>query len=296
MNEEIISIDNIKDWDPNTLPENFSLGIFGVRRKGKSWLLKHILSSIKNRFDEVYLFSMTATLQGELFSYVPKHNRFNGLDQGKLQEIFDRQREAVEEAKQFEEIDKRKYTKLMKKIKRPLLIFDDIVTDEKIKKSKVFNDLFVFGRHFLLNVAILAQTISGRREGMSPIALKNMDAVIAFYLDAQADRENVIRRYASRETWKQGDEYFKSITQEDFCACVIDVTDRNARKCCDYMYKIKAPEKLKNFKIGQHLKSKIKHVPTETEGMVQNGAGRDTFRIQIPVHFGDEDEFRVEDK
>ena len=96
---------NVQDYDPTTLPDHFSMLIYGRRRSGKTFQLRQLVHDIRKRFTEVYLFSDTAELQDKDYAYIPKENRLKGLQEGKLGEIIDKQKEIIQHNKQKKKRD-----------------------------------------------------------------------------------------------------------------------------------------------------------------------------------------------
>lgn len=119
---------------------NFLLAMFSKRRTGKSVLMRDLVHQIKDWYEEVYVFSMTALDQPDMFDFVKPENIIHGYDEEKLLQIW-----TIQETKT------RAYKKLhnVKTEKCPhiLVIFDDIVSDPKIRHSKIFDSLAVCGRH-----------------------------------------------------------------------------------------------------------------------------------------------------
>jgi hypothetical protein len=60
-------------------------------------MASHVVHTIKDRFEEVYLFSTTSKYDQEGYNYVPKKNRFNGFDETAMEKIFNDQDMRVEE-------------------------------------------------------------------------------------------------------------------------------------------------------------------------------------------------------
>ena len=62
----------MRQWDPETCPENFAMVLIGKRRSGKSTLLKSLCAHHwKNKFPSIYVFSQTA-FNGFFEDFVPK--------------------------------------------------------------------------------------------------------------------------------------------------------------------------------------------------------------------------------
>ena len=221
--------------------EFFTMGVFAKRRSGKTHAIREILFRLKKRFTDVYLFSATVDLQDDVYEFVPKSNRSNFLDIKKIQSIVDEQRHALM---------KQKGVKGKKKqMRNPLLIFDDIIGEAGIRKAPEFSDLFIKGRHSHVSIIVLSQTFSSL-DGIPKSARLNLDYACAFFIDAEYDRKQFIERFCSKQGKKEGEEFFKQITSEQYCCVIVDNVNTTARKCEDYIFKFKAKPKCPKFQIG----------------------------------------------
>ena len=180
--------------------------ITAKRRTGKSILTKDICSKIKTWYAQVYLFSTTADLQPDLYDFIEPKNRFNGFDEAKLEQLWNQQEKIVMSLKRNKS----------KELPHILLIFDDITSDPRVKKSPILNKLFVAGRHLCFAQIILSQTFTG----LPPTIRTNVDVAIAFYLDSQVDREAFSKQYLSTKNVRLGIMIFERITREPYQAIV----------------------------------------------------------------------------
>jgi len=257
--EEINKITSLP-YDPTTLPENFSMIIYGRRRSGKTFQLRHMVNSIKKRFTDVYLFSDTADLQDEDYDYIPSENRIKGLDEKKMQEIIQKQREIIEYNKQRKDKVKSK----------PLIILDDIISDPQVRKSPVLNSLYTLGRHIECSVITLTQEIGGKY-GVPRVLRSNCDCIVGFFAHSEIDRKMICQQYASVTEGgsREGSLYFKKIASSPYTSAVFDLQNIQARKYEDYIYYYKVPNTKPKFLIGK--KSGLKSI-------------KETKKSILPVH------------
>ena len=175
---------NFKEFEPGSVQEfmkdgkGFSGIIYGKRGTGKTHMLKHFLYENKKLFDECYLFSETAHLQPKEYNFLPKHHIYRGYDESKLNDIYDKQEKDVQE---------KLANKKEKYIKDIVIIFDDVISNEKIRHSQAFNGLYTKGRHYHITPIILTQSIGGQNS-VPKIVRDNCDIVMGFNAANQVDR------------------------------------------------------------------------------------------------------------
>jgi hypothetical protein len=152
---------------------------------GKSVFLKDMCYELRDHYTQVYVFSLTAHLQPDLFSFVPEENIINRWDEPMLAEIYKQQEnEVLRLLKEGRDKDK------MPKV---LIIYDDLISEPAVAKSSVLKSLFVMGRHSCISQIFLTQSFVA----CPPILRKNCALAIAFYLDSQVDREAYAKSYLS---------------------------------------------------------------------------------------------------
>ena len=256
VQDDALDLANIQTWDPTTLHNYFSMVIYGRRRSGKTYQLRQFVSDIRKRFTDVYLYSGTAHLQDEDYSYIPEDNRIKGLDESHMQGIIDKQEEVIK-------FNKNKSKKLQIQ-SSPLIILDDIIGDPKVRGSQVLNNLYTLGRHVHLSVITLTQEIGGKY-GVPRVLRTNCDCVIGFYAHSEVDRKMICQQYASvsDKGSSEGAAYYKYVASEPFTSAVFDLQNIQARKYNEYIYRYKVPEKQPNFIIGdkeKKLKDKNKKI------------------------------------
>lgn len=236
-------VSDLPIYDFNKLPENFSMIIASKRRSGKSVLCNYLLHPIRKRFDEAYLLSTTALYQSDIYSMIPKINRFNTFDEGVLENIKESQCKMVEFNQRLE-VDKRKYNKV-------LVVLDDVIQDPKVRKSEILNWYFTAGRHLHISIICISQTISARN-GFPSVILTNSDIGISFMLHNQYCRESFCERYMSIENKKKGIILFNSIVcEKPYQAVVCDLSISNLKSYKDYVFKIIADPKIPKYIIGK---------------------------------------------
>jgi len=234
---------NIKEDTKDYLSMNCI--ITSKTNSGKSVLLRNLCYDLRDRYSEVFVFSLTAHLQPDLFNFVPEDNIINRWDEALLNDIFKAQ-------------EKITLTELNKgtdkdKIPRILIIYDDLISEPEVKKSKVLKKLFVLGRHAAVSQIFLTQSFTA----VDPVLRKNSALAIAFYLDNIVDREAFVKSYLSTDNVKQGMLVFEKITKEPYQAiCVLNcITSQNPE---DVIRKFTAKLNVPKFMIKRGIKSMVR--------------------------------------
>jgi hypothetical protein len=218
---------------------NFSMVITAKRRSGKSVFMKDICSQIKSWYNHVFVFSMTAEAQPDLFDYVPKDNVINSFDEAKLLKIWESQVREITRLMKTK-TDPKKYPKI-------LIIFDDIISDPKVRKSEMLKKLFVMGRHYHFAFIFISQ---GFKE-IPPIMRKNVDVAVAFYLESIDDREDFVDAYLTTRNKQTGIQIFDRITEEPYQSIVI-LNMGTIKDPEQYVNTYIATLKVPKFKMGIH--------------------------------------------
>lgn len=253
----------VKEYDFNNLPENFAVLLASERRAGKTHLTKFFLNYVKDRFDHAYLFSETADLQLDAYDFIPEKNRHASYNYEVINQIVEGQETNKKYNNKLPESERR-YQKI-------LIILDDVIADESVRRGpgvKVLNRLFSRGRHSNISIVCIAQMIS-TRYGFSGTVRENCDIAIGFMIQNQYSREAFAECYLSIESKKKGMILLNSVTcvEEGYTAIVCDKSVPNKTCYKDYVFKIRAPEKLPNYVIGKEQPTKIY---TDTNWNVQN--------------------------
>jgi len=262
-----VNLGAFRQFDPEDLPQHFSMLFVAPRGSGKTVALRHILYKIKGRFKKAYLFSQTASFQEGAYDYIPAQNIFNGFDEFALRDIVNKNKEILTRNKSLPK-------KL--RIDNPVLVvLDDVVTDKAMQTSETLKSLFTLGRHIHISVVILLQNISSR-DGMSTICRKNVDCFFGWSTHDALSREMISESFASIINKKEGMCVLSAICEEQpYQACVCLLRNKKHGKSPinryeDYIYKYLAPAKpCRPYKIGTKQdiqKSKVTRVPNEGRG------------------------------
>lgn len=230
---------------------NFAMTITSKRRTGKSVLLKHLCSQIKDWYQTVYVFSMSAHLQPDLFDFVPKDHIIEGFNEEKLKQIWTSQEQLVTKIKEVKGGGG--------DIPKVLIIFDDIIGDPKLRNSQTLNNYFILGRHLHFAQIILTQTMSGKW-GVPGVIRQNVDVAVAFFLDSERCREQFCGQYLSAKNKKIGDLIFEKVTRDVPYQAIIVLNCVVERDPMKVIKTFVANPKIGKFKMTP--KEKITHTST----------------------------------
>lgn len=246
-------MEHIKTFDfEKTTPENFFAIIYGIRRSGKSTVLKKILYDMRHKLKDhmVYLFSSTAKVDPEQYEYYPKGFKYSELDN-----LEDELGEIIEEQEEKLDVPKEKREKALKDNKI-LVILDDCVNEDSIRKSPSLNNLAVSGRHINFSVFILSQSVTGSAS-VPPIIRTNADFIILATLPRSVKERDLLTEqyllgshHCNRQTAYR---ILEKITSVKYRVVIITMFETAARVYQEYVFSYGPFPKdavPKDFKIG----------------------------------------------
>ena len=216
------------------LPEYFLCIYYGLRRSGKTTMLRTMLFEMQDRLEDhfVYLFSTTAEVTPEDYLYIPKKAKFNQLgelehDLGKIVSEQKAKMKAFHDGESENEPDS------------ILIILDDCVSESSIRNCPSLNTLAVAGRHLHISVIILSQVVAG--SGSVPPIIRTQADLIFVVAHPRSERERslIAEQYltadGSMNARRRGMEVMAAVTDEQYRALVILTTDSSARKFEEYL-------------------------------------------------------------
>ena len=151
----------------------FLICCIAKRESGKSVLTKYLVKFWyeNNDFDEIYAFTNTNKVNNE-YEYLKKSNIINRFDEKKLALLMKLQEKAIIKYKSKEN----------KKVKRVLLIMDDIVGSFD-RNSPIMREIITQGRHY--NISLILNIQIPKKE-ISPEFKQNSDYIIVGYNNKSA--------------------------------------------------------------------------------------------------------------
>lgn len=230
---------------------NFAMSITAKRNSGKSVLMKDLCYQIKNWYANVYVFSQTAKLQPDLFSYIDEDNIIDGFNENALREVWQAQYNQVMKLK--------KMGVAPDKIPKVLILFDDIIGDPRVRNSKILNDFFIQGRHLHFGVMIITQELGGKG-GLPKVVRANLDCAVAFFLNNEYDRKLFVDQYLSTKNALIGHKIFDRVCHKEYQAIVVlnYITDPNPE---NYIRTYVASPKVPKFKMGNRKLKEATWIP-----------------------------------
>jgi hypothetical protein len=255
--EENVNLDNIGTFDPSTICRCPLILVFGARRVGKTQLMSWLLKFMKPDIDEAYLFSKTADLQFAAWDMIVDQHRYVGFRDDIIESLWRKQIDRMTELNDQLETtypDKRlRQEKVKAKVPCLHLIFDDIISDERIRNTEIINRIFTMGRHANVGATFLSQSVSPKAS-FNNMCRPNVDYVFSSHMNSMGDWERLAQHYVSFEDWKTGLALSKAITRQKYRFvvakhCLLD-TDNPVRTNETNVFMVKAPAKLPRFRLG----------------------------------------------
>jgi len=238
MNIKIFNKDNMND-----VPKDSFWFVSSSRRQGKSHLVTHLMSMMRDWFGACIVISPTSKLGKGQFNFCHKDYHYNPNIEGEgLEETLNK---VLNLQKELKEDDKLKYV---------CVILDDVFTHQHGvgRHSRALHLLPTIGRHYNLMCFCISQSI----KNCSPTIRNNCDYFISFRPRTIDERHFIIENFMTKEikgnkkeTIHFANKIMDSIYTEPFQAMIIDVLNNKSNNMLDSVYKIKAPKKLAKFKL-----------------------------------------------
>ena len=226
---------NFQDFDPyNDLPEYFFCIYYGLRRSGKTTMLRSMLYEMRDRLEgqNVYLFSTTAEVTPEDYKYIPKKAKKHNLGEleHELGKIIHEQKAKM---KKYHDGDSAEEPAPI------LIILDDCVSENTIRHCPSLNTLAVAGRHLHMSVVVLSQVVTGSGS-VPPIVRTQADAIfVVAQPRSERERALIAEQYLTSDTGynskRRGLDVMGAVTDVQYRGLVILTTDSSARRFDDYL-------------------------------------------------------------
>lgn len=238
---------------------NFSMMICSKRRTGKSVFMRDLVSQIYDRYKSCYVFSKSLKFQNDMYDFCPEENRVDHFDEGVLKRIWtEQERYITEKTKNFNAAKHGNFDDYKRSLDHVLIVLDDVIGDKGVRSSKVFDDLFILGRHLNLAVLVISQYYSSKG-GISVTARKNLDYIVSFYLDTQTDKQHLVDDFISKQSRRDGLALYNRLTTEKPFQCIIICNNVLSTKYEDYVFPYVASLEVKPFVIDGKKRKKQNH-------------------------------------
>jgi len=172
-----VSIPDLAEWDPNSLPNHFFLVLEGKRRTGKSTFAKWLLQYYQDKFSVVWCMSNTKA-SGYWQEFVGDAFTFDSWYPSAIWKLIQRNDQIIEAYGEYSE------TSL--KLGSALIILDDVISD-RIHDDPIFLRLAVEGRHHLISIILMTQD----PKAINPKVRDNTDCSVIFNQKTFRNKESI---------------------------------------------------------------------------------------------------------
>lgn len=254
-------------FDPKEMEKYFTMMLYGARRVGKTHMASFILSQIHKDMDEVYLLSETAVTQPDAWPFIPKKNKMETWDEGRLMKIIQSQEAEIVKARRKllgNDVDgaERKRKRGTKQLEGDALrdaisnivpyiciICDDMINNPQVRRSEVLKRLFVSGRHNRMSLIFLSQC-PARSVGLSGIMRTNVDYCLTSEMDSADDLETLATLFFAVEGKKPGIARIRELTYKQYHFAVSKMIHRPKHGLACYTCAYKAPSVIPKFELN----------------------------------------------
>lgn len=205
----------VRAFDPQEMPPDSSSIMFGIRRTGKSFFMRWYYYHWKDYFDQIFVFTGTK-LNGFWQQFVPEKFVFDGLDEGRLDDI-------IAFAKKIH--DEPQWARTEGYSERTAVALDDVIAEEGIRRQADHGplaQLFVLGRHLKMSVSLATQLPTG----VPPKVRDNLDFAVFFKQTKNKSKERFADEYMGRLNRKTAFELIELYTK------VTDAHTENEKRQC----------------------------------------------------------------
>lgn len=158
--------------------------VYGIRRTGKSFFMRWLLSHMNHLFPWVIMMTKTK-INGFWQQCIPERFIHEHFDSAVLAYMLRMQEDAI--TKERTNPDPRKPNL------RKLIGFDDVISQEDIHSCKALEDCYTRGRHLQIFVFLLTQ----HTKAVSPTIRTNCDFVVVFRMFSKQQKMSIYEDYLS---------------------------------------------------------------------------------------------------
>lgn len=230
---------SLLQFDLSDIPDNPSIVLAGRRRSGKGVLAMDLCynyfrgQKIKNCF----LFSPTAEIASNGFSYVPIEFRYSEIDIDVIERILKRQEYLIRNN------PKGKYN--------ILIIIDDIIASNDARQQKILDKLFICARHYQISLIVCYQYI---KKDFSPVQRDNVDIIFCFQQSNFDNKDALNKQYLSvNDNKKDGMDLINKYAVGYQTLTILNTI--NSDKYEDFCFYYEADLIKKKFKLGSEYEN-----------------------------------------
>ena len=229
--ENELTVPDLKEWEPTSLPEHFFVVLEGKRRTGKTTFARWLLQYYANTFCLAWCMTKTKASQ-EWHEIFGKDFIFDTWNPTAVLKLIEKGDAAIKKYGSEEAATKAGCSML--------LVLDDIIS-EKIHDDPVFKLMAVAGRHHLLAVILMTQD----PHAISPLVRDNSDVAVIFKLKTFRNKESL---------WK---DFMNDIDKPEAMAMLDRYCIEHEALVCNQVNL--TPETSKNFYKTTGDKTKLEH-------------------------------------
>ena len=200
---------NLDEFDTSIIEPDFTISLFGMRRTGKSFFMRFILSMMIKYFTRVIVLSNTS-MNGYWQQYIPVESVFTGWRPAVVQAILEIQRQKVLFYR--DKIESGEYNASI------CIILDDIISDPELWKDPVLNKLFQEGRHYKICVMLASQYA----KGIAPCVRGNTDLAVIFATTQKLQIKSLTEDYFGRMPLRQGEALLVKNTRDNKAIVILN--------------------------------------------------------------------------
>ena len=233
-----MAMSRLKPFDPNTLPDNFLVVFYGMRRCGKSTTLEYMLYELRDRLKdhEVWLFSSTAKVSRAQYRYVPPDFRISDLAHlnEDLQDIMSEMEELYGDVGEDEQDDEKENGK------KVLIIMDDCVGEDTVRHCPMLKRIAVAGRHVNISLIMLSQGVTGSTSVPLSVRQQTDSAIICTLPRSVNERKLLLTESLTVQSGapalKATQELLEEVTSVKHRCLVVDRSNTAARRVSEYLF------------------------------------------------------------
>jgi len=229
---------SLLQFDLSDIPEHPSIVLAGRRRSGKGVLAMDLCYNFfRGKIKNCFLFSPTAEIATNGFSYVPVEFRYNEVDIDVIERILKRQEYLIRNN------PKGKYN--------TLIIIDDIIASNDARQQKILDKLFICARHYQISLIVCYQYI---KKDFTPVARDNVDIIFCFQQSNFDNKDALNKQYLSvNDNKKDGMELINKYAVGYQTLTILNTI--NSDKYEDFCFYYEADVIKKKFKLGSEYEN-----------------------------------------
>lgn len=192
----------IRPFKLDSLGPDYTMAFLGKRREGKSFLMRHILYSMRDRFPRGYVFTKTK-INGFWQKHVPEKAIFDGYSPGIMEKIWNQQLKIVQWMD--------KHPDEAKNVNPYIFVVLEDCMSQDLAHTQQLSDIFYNGRHLKICLFISLQYA----KGIPPGFRENIDMCFCFRMHSVAQIEAVCENFLGHIDKKTARNVLETVVWKD---------------------------------------------------------------------------------